>query len=137
MFFRPCKGCLVQERPGVPCLAHTNTASQIHTHIYSRHTRHSGYCPLNISTETLWTCSPLKIDVLDFSVALQQSLPQAQSPSAYLCHFNGGELSLLRKKSVIKLQFYLNELQFYSYEIPFIPPLFLLCEWLNQALSYL
>lgn len=85
LFFRPCKSCLVQERPGVACLAHTNTASQTHTH--SRHTPHSGYRPLNISAETLWTCSPLKIDVLDFSVALQQSLPQAQSPSAYLCHF--------------------------------------------------
>lgn len=32
LFFRPWKGCLVQERPGVARLAHTNTASQTHTY---------------------------------------------------------------------------------------------------------
>lgn len=100
LFFRPCKGCLVQECPGVACLAHTNTSPQTHTHTHSKYTPCTQVLiPSTFLPRHFRTCSPMKIDVLDFSVALQQSLPQAQSPSAYLCHFNGGESSLLRKRS--------------------------------------
>lgn len=113
---------------------HTLTHLHKHTHTHSEHTPCTQVLiPSTFLPRHFRTCSPMKIDVLDFSVALQQSLPQAQSPSAYLCHFNGGESSLLRKKSC---NFISVNCSFTVKKIPFIPPLFLLvCKWLNRALS--